>query len=99
MLLKTNDLQKRLGISRETTYRLMRSESFPSMKLGARYYVAEEKLDEWLKKQPTRRLHCDEINDYGRCLLGGAPGKEVFWLKIEGIQRVQVPLRTILMGR
>ena len=50
MLLKTLDLQKRLGVSREVSYRLMRSDSFPSMKLGQRYYVSEEKLEEWLKK-------------------------------------------------
>ncbi len=48
MLLKTKELQKRLGISREVSYRLMRSDSFPSMKLGQRYYVSDDKLEEWL---------------------------------------------------
>lgn len=50
MLLKTEDLKKRLGVSREVAYRLMRSESFPSMRLGTRYYVDEDKLEEWLRK-------------------------------------------------
>lgn len=56
MLLKTLDLQKRLGVSREVSYRLMRSDSFPSMKLGQRYYVSEEKLEEWLKKNAYKAI-------------------------------------------
>lgn len=50
MLLKTEELRQRLGVSREVAYRLMRSESFPSMRLGTRYYVDEDRLEEWLKK-------------------------------------------------
>lgn len=56
MLLKTTDLQKRLNVSREVSYRLMRSESFPSMKLGSRYYVEEEKLNEWLNKAAYKKM-------------------------------------------
>ncbi len=56
MLLKTEDLRKRLGVSREVAYRLMRSEAFPSMRLGTRYYVDEERLEEWLKKAAHKEI-------------------------------------------
>lgn len=56
MLLKTDELKKRLGVSREVAYRLMRSESFPSMRLGARYYVDEDRLEEWLKKMAHKDI-------------------------------------------
>ena len=56
MLLPTERRQKRLGVSREVAYRLMRSDSFPSMRLGMRYYVDEERLDEWIKKAAHKEI-------------------------------------------
>lgn len=56
MLLRADDLRKRLGVSREVAYRLMRSESFPSMRLGTRYYVDEDRLEEWLKKSAHKEI-------------------------------------------
>ena len=56
MLLKTEDLKKRLGVSREVALRLMRSESFPSMRLGNRYYVDEDKLREWISKSAHKSI-------------------------------------------
>ncbi len=56
MLINTNDLMKRLGVSREVAYRLMRSDCFPSMRLGTRYYIDEERLAEWLKKSAHKEI-------------------------------------------
>lgn len=50
MLLSTRDLQKKLRISRDRAYALMHASAFPSMKLGGRYYVSEEQVDDWLKR-------------------------------------------------
>ena len=50
MLLTTDQLRERLGISREVAYRLMRCKSFPSMRLGRRFYVDEDKLKVWIEK-------------------------------------------------
>ncbi len=50
MLLGTKDLQAKLKISRDRAYALMRSPAFPSMKLGGRHYVAENELNDWLKR-------------------------------------------------
>ena len=49
-MLTTKDLQRTLKIGRDRAYALMRPKAFPSMKIGARYYVTQEALDEWLRK-------------------------------------------------
>lgn len=49
-MLTTKDLQKTLHIGRDRAYALMRAKAFPSIKIGARYYVTEEALNEWLKR-------------------------------------------------
>ncbi len=56
MLLNTEELRNRLGVSREVAYRLMRSDCFPSMRLGTRYYVDEERLTEWLRKSAYKDI-------------------------------------------
>ena len=48
MLLSTKDLQAKLKISRDRAYALMRASAFPSIKLGGRYYVAENEVEDWL---------------------------------------------------
>lgn len=48
ILLKVNDLQELLGIGKDKAYSLMRSKSFPSMKLGGNYYVSREALNKWI---------------------------------------------------
>lgn len=45
-MLTTKDLQVILKIGRDHAYALMRSKAFPSMKIGARYYVTKEALEE-----------------------------------------------------
>ena len=48
LLLRVSDLQEMLGIGREKAYSLMRSKSFPSMKIGGNYFVSRSALDRWL---------------------------------------------------
>jgi excisionase family DNA binding protein len=48
ILLKVSDLQDLMGIGREKAYSLMRSKSFPSMKIGGNYFVSRSALDKWL---------------------------------------------------
>ena len=49
-MLTTKEVQKILKIGRDRSYALMRSKGFPSIKIGARYYVTEEALNEWLRR-------------------------------------------------
>lgn len=49
-MLTTRDVQHILHIGRDTAYSLMRSSSFPSIKIGKRYFVSEDALTEWLKR-------------------------------------------------
>ena len=45
-----------LGFGRDKAYQLMHSKSFPSMKVGGRYYVTEKALTEWLKKHQYKEF-------------------------------------------
>lgn len=49
-MLAVKDIQRILCVGRDTAYALMHSSSFPSIKIGKRYYVSEEALAEWLKR-------------------------------------------------
>ncbi|MBR1851615.1 MAG: helix-turn-helix domain-containing protein [Lachnospiraceae bacterium] len=53
-LLTTKELQKRLGVGRDRAYQLMHSKGFPSIKIGARYYVTKDALTRWLKMYAYR---------------------------------------------
>ena len=48
-LLCVRDLQKVLGVGRDKAYALMHSTGFPSIKIGGRYYVAQDQLQTWLE--------------------------------------------------
>lgn len=49
-------LSSRLGISLTRAYQLMHSKSFPAIKLGGRYYVSSEAVDEWEKENRYRQI-------------------------------------------
>ena len=49
-MLTVKDLQNILKIGRDKAYGLMHAKSFPSIKIGGRYYVQEQALQEWLVK-------------------------------------------------
>ena len=48
-LLDVKETQNILSTGRDKTYSLMRSRSFPSIKIGGRYYVDDEALQEWIR--------------------------------------------------
>lgn len=45
-----------LGISRAAAYQLVRSEGFPSFKIGTRILVPKDKLLAWIDRQVEDRL-------------------------------------------
>ena len=47
-ILKTKDLQEILGIGRDKAYALMKSDAFPSVKLGKRYIISKADLIAWI---------------------------------------------------
>ena len=50
MVLDVKELQRALGIGKDTAYNLMRSSAFPSMKIGAKYVVEKDALKHWLQR-------------------------------------------------
>lgn len=53
-LLNVKELQETLGVGKDVAYALMRNSAFPSMRIGSRYMVDLQALDEWLKKNRYR---------------------------------------------
>lgn len=56
LVLDVKELQEALGIGADTAYCLMRSEAFPSMKIGKRYFVEREALKQWLQRHRGREF-------------------------------------------
>lgn len=50
LLLNVQDLQILLQIGRDKAYGLMHSKGFPAIKIGGRYYVAQDELRKWLER-------------------------------------------------
>ena len=55
-MLTVKDLQRKLRIGRDTAYALMKSASFPSFKLGGRYYVTQKALEDWLEHSAYKKI-------------------------------------------
>lgn len=55
-MLTVKDLTEKLGVGRDTAYALMRAKGFPSFKIGKRYFVSEEALEEWIKGMKNRNF-------------------------------------------
>lgn len=47
-----NNGESIIGIN--TVYKLVRRKDFPSLKMGNRFYIIENKVDEWLNKQSEK---------------------------------------------
>ena len=43
------------ALGKNKIYQLMHDNTFPSIKLGGRYYVKRDDLEDWLKKQTRRK--------------------------------------------
>lgn len=50
-LMTVKELQNYLGIGKDKAYALVKSKSFPSVKIGGRYYVIKSDFVSWLAKQ------------------------------------------------
>ncbi|MBQ9927329.1 MAG: helix-turn-helix domain-containing protein [Lachnospiraceae bacterium] len=55
-LLTVRETQAVLRIGRDKTYALMKSKAFPSIKIGGRYFVDEDALQEWVQKYSYREF-------------------------------------------
>ena len=44
-------------ISLGTIYRLVKEKDFPSVKIGGRFFVIEDKVSEWLQSLTSKRKH------------------------------------------
>lgn len=51
IMLSVNQVAKALGISRTSSYELVRSKGFPSMTIGSRIVVPKEEFISWIKDQ------------------------------------------------
>ena len=47
-LLRPKELKDILGLSMDTIYRMMRQKSFPTIRIGRRYYVEASAFEKWL---------------------------------------------------
>ena len=54
-LMTVKELQSYLGIGKDKAYALVRSKSFPALKIGGRYYIIKTDFVVWLGKQLGRR--------------------------------------------
>lgn len=59
--LATEDLQKCLKLNLKQAKALMRTEGFPSVKVGRKYIVEENDVHQWLSERKEVKL------DYTRC--------------------------------
>lgn len=60
-ILTTEDLEKTLKINNRRAKALMRTEGFPSIRIGMDYRVEEEALMEWLKTTKTIKLDYSKV--------------------------------------
>lgn len=60
-ILTTEELQEILKITERRAKALMRSEGFPSIRIGRDYRVEEEALKEWLKTTKSITLDYSKI--------------------------------------
>ena len=50
-LMTIKELQKYLGTGKDKAYALVKSKSFPAMKIGGRYFVIKPDFVSWLERQ------------------------------------------------
>ena len=62
MLLSARDLMEVFDLKKDETYALMKSVTFPSIRINRRIYVERKKLQEWLDT-PTGNAIADNYRD------------------------------------
>ncbi len=55
-LINTKELMRIMKIGKAKAYALMQSDSFPSMRIGATYFVTEDNLKKWLNEYVHRSI-------------------------------------------
>ena len=50
LMLSVPEMAAALGISRAGAYELVRTEGFPSLKIGSRIVIPKDELQEWVKR-------------------------------------------------
>ncbi len=55
LMLSVMEVAAILGISRAGAYELVRSEDFPTIKIGSRIIVPKEEFIAWIKAQTTKK--------------------------------------------
>ena len=65
-MLTPKDVGQKLGISRNTTYKLIALEGFPKIKIGHKYFIPETKFENFImchnKKSNSIEIRFIEIN-------------------------------------
>ncbi len=56
-ILTPKDVASTLRIGRDKAYALIKSKSFPAIRIGSRYVVTEKALSEWLEKNQHREVY------------------------------------------
>ena len=56
LMLSGPDLTEALGISRAGAYELVKSEGFPTLRIGNRILVPKEELIAWIKRSTNHRI-------------------------------------------
>ena len=51
ILLSPIQAKELLGVGRNEIYNLFKNKDFPSFKIGSKYYINKEKLQEWANNQ------------------------------------------------
>ena len=51
ILLTPMQAKTKLGVGRNEIYNLCKTKGFPSFKIGSKYYINSQKLQEWADKQ------------------------------------------------
>ena len=58
-LITPKDVQDRLNIGKNTTYKLFHLKGFPKIKIGKKYFVYEDDLDRYLKQHVTSTIYLE----------------------------------------
>jgi len=55
-LLTPKDVQDILGVGRDVSYKLFKLRGFPSLRIGKRYFVQEERLNQYISEHVKSKI-------------------------------------------
>ncbi len=53
-LLTPKQVKEYLGVGNDKLYQLLKERTFPSIRIGGKFYILEKDLAEWIEKQMTK---------------------------------------------